>query len=49
MDLKNAFIERFNLTCGEEVLTPYLFDSIEDVRQITVSGQRSHIDAAAAT
>ena len=32
---QNAFIERFNRTYREEVLTPYLFDSIEDVRQIT--------------
>jgi hypothetical protein len=28
-------IERFGRTCREAVLTPYLFDSIEDVRQIT--------------
>ncbi len=32
---QNAFIERFNRTYREEVLTPYLFDSIQDVRQIT--------------
>jgi len=32
---QNAFIERFNRTYREEVLTPYLFDSIGDVRQIT--------------
>jgi putative transposase len=32
---QNAFIERFNRTYREEVLTPYLFDSIHDVRQIT--------------
>jgi len=32
---QNAFIERFNRTYREEVLTPYLFDSIADVRRIT--------------
>jgi putative transposase len=32
---QNAFIERFNRTYREEVLTPYLFDSLGDVQQIT--------------
>jgi len=32
---QNAFIERFNRTYREEVLTPYLFDSLTDVQQIT--------------
>jgi len=32
---QNAFIERFNRTYREEVLTPYLFDSLADVQQIT--------------
>jgi transposase InsO family protein len=32
---QKAFIERFNRTYREEVLTPYLFDSLADVQQIT--------------
>jgi putative transposase len=32
---QNAFIARFNRAYREKVLTSYLFDSIEDVRQIT--------------
>jgi putative transposase len=32
---QNAFIERFNRTYRDEVLTPYLFDSLADVQQIT--------------
>ncbi len=32
---QNAYIERFNRTCREEVLDAFLFDTLEAVRTIT--------------
>jgi putative transposase len=39
---QNAFIERFNKTYRDEVLDAYVFDSIEQVREITESWLREY-------
>jgi putative transposase len=39
---QNAFIERFNKTYRDEVLDAYVFDSIEQVREITEAWLREY-------
>ena len=39
---QNAFIERFNKTYREEVLDAYVFDSIEQIREITEAWLREY-------
>jgi hypothetical protein len=39
---QNAFIERFNKTCRDEVLDAYVFESIEQVRMITDAWLREY-------
>ena len=39
---QNAFIERFNRTYRDEVLDAYVFDSIEQVREVTESWLREY-------
>ena len=39
---QNAFIERFNKTYRDEVLDAYVFDTIEQVRDITESWLREY-------
>ena len=39
---QNPFIERFNKTYRNEVLNAYVFDSIEQVREITESWLREY-------
>ena len=39
---RNAFIERFNKTCRDEVLDAYVFESIDQVREITDAWLREY-------
>jgi putative transposase len=39
---QNAFFERFNKTYRDEVLEAYVFDSLEEVREITESWLREY-------
>lgn len=44
---QNAFIERFNRTYREEVLDAYVFDPIEQVREVPEIWLREYNEAAA--
>ena len=39
---QNAFVKRFKQTCRHEVLTPHLFDSVKDARQVTLGWVARH-------
>ena len=40
--VQSAFIERFNRTYRDEVLDAYVFDSIEQVREVTETWLREY-------